>query len=232
MPFTRPKAVFFDFDGTLIDSEGPDGQLLAAMMGELGLHFTALDVIRMLQGMTRDLVPQVLRERFGVTVPEDWMTRYRAGRRVLEDRALVPAGTLQSLRRLKCAGVPLSLVSNSRASRLERMVKSSGAQGLFEDRLFHLAPGIRPKPEPDLYLAALRSAGLSPKEALAVEDSVVGVRAARAAGIPCVGFTGFNRLGLEEESALKDAGAFLLVPRMSDVAALALGIPPAKEERS
>lgn len=51
---------------------------------------------------------------------------------------------------------------------------------------------VRAKPAPDLYVLAAQRLGLEPARCVAVEDSAAGVAAARAAGCPVVGFTGFN----------------------------------------
>ena len=74
----------------------------------------------------------------------------------------------------------------------------------------------------NIYLFALRSLGISPEEAVAVEDSPLGVQAAVAAGIRCIGFTGHNHVGEAIDQELLQAGAFVLEPDMGKVADLIL----------
>ena len=106
--------------------------------------------------------------------------------------------------------------------RLKRVLAKSGLETWFGDRLFHLDQGSRRKPAPDIYLFALRSLGISPEEAVAVEDSPLGVQAAVAAGIRCIGFTGHNHVGEAIDQELLQAGAFVLEPDMGKVADLIL----------
>ena len=114
------------------------------------------------------------------------------------------------------------MASNSYEPRLKRVLAKSGLEAWFGDRLFHLDQGSRRKPAPDIYLFALRSLGIGPEEAVAVEDSPLGVAAAVAAGIRCIGYTGHNHVGAAIDQELLQAGASALEPDMRKVADLIL----------
>jgi HAD superfamily hydrolase (TIGR01509 family) len=81
--------------------------------------------------------------------------------------------------------VPIALASNTRRSLVDRVL----AHTPFADRFDAINSGdeVNPKPAPDIYLLACERLGVTPSSAVAVEDSPTGVRAARAAGMTCIG---------------------------------------------
>lgn len=216
-PVLRPKAVVFDFDGTLIDSEGPDGVLLGRLLDHEGLHLEQSEILRLFAGVSRGEVPRVLRERYGFEVSPRWIDAYRTGRALLEAKARVSEDALAFFAFLKDGGIARAIASNSREARLKRMVRTVGIGRWIDGGLYHLDSAQRQKPAPDLYLCALQGLGIEAGEALAIEDSAVGVQAARAAGIPCIGFTGYNHLGPEAEAGLMEAGAVCLAHTMEEI---------------
>lgn len=216
-PVHRPKAIIFDFDGTLIDSEGPDGRLLAKLLDHEGLHLELPEILRLFAGVSRSEVPRVIREQYGFEVSPRWIDAYRTGRALLESKARVSEDALAFFAFLKEEGISRAIASNSRRLRLKRMVETVGVGRWIDGGLYHLDSVQRQKPAPDLYLCALQGLGIEAGEALAVEDSAVGVQAARAAGIPCIGFTGYNHLGREAEAGLMEAGAVCLARSMEEI---------------
>jgi beta-phosphoglucomutase-like phosphatase (HAD superfamily) len=81
----------------------------------------------------------------------------------------------------------------------------TGLLSLFEGRIFSASDVERGKPWPDLFIHAAATMGVDPADCVVVEDSVHGVRAARAAGMTCFGFAG----GLTPADALSMAGAIV-----------------------
>ncbi len=67
---------------------------------------------------------------------------------------------------------------------------SAGVRERFEGRIFSSADVERGKPAPDLFLHVAREMGVAPEACVVVEDSALGVRGARAAGMPVLGYTG------------------------------------------
>lgn len=81
--------------------------------------------------------------------------------------------------------VPLGLASNTRRSIVDKVLANTP----FGHRFDAISTGdeVAPKPAPDVYLLACERLGVDPREAVALEDSPLGVRAAQAAGMTCIG---------------------------------------------
>ncbi len=78
----------------------------------------------------------------------------------------------------------------------------------------------RGKPHPDVFLFAAESMGAKPERCLVIEDSAPGVTAARAAGMPVVGFTGVAHDKARMRAKLTAAGALTVIDRMDEWPAL------------
>lgn len=101
-----------------------------------------------------------------------------------EGLGLMPFVT-ECLDALRDAGIRLAVVSSTRSQKVRPQLESAGILGYFET----LTTGDmvrRSKPDPEIYLMAARSLGLSSDECVAVEDSPNGVRSAAGAGIRCI----------------------------------------------
>ena len=180
-----PKAVFWDMDGTLVDSEPLHAAALASAMLSEGLVPPA-DLHERALGQTAAHIYGMMREEFGLTLPfPDWIERkyshYLADLSGLRPRP----GAIEIFREINARGIPQAVVSNS-----DRMVVDANlsAVGL-------LYPGMKTvsrndvregKPHPEPFLRAAWLAGVDPKEAVAVDDSWTGATAALAAGMKTV----------------------------------------------
>lgn len=186
---TRPAAVLFDCDGVIVDSEGPTFDLLIADLATHGLPLTRHQLETDFIGGTIETVATRARAA-GARLPEGWVAAFytRMYAMLAEGTPLIP-GVLQVFDRLDAAGIPFAVGSNGPA---EKMRISLGQHGLiprFRAVLSGQAMG-KPKPAPDVYLAAAAACGAAPRDCVVIEDSPSGAMAAQAAGIPCLGFAG------------------------------------------
>jgi beta-phosphoglucomutase-like phosphatase (HAD superfamily) len=103
------------------------------------------------------------------------------------------------------------------------VIKSLEVTGLLhhfdEDRVFTKIQVERPKPAPDLFLFACEKMQVAPANALAIEDSVAGVAAARAADIHVLGFTGTAHNKENHAKMLKNAGADAIIDTLIHIEA-------------
>jgi HAD superfamily hydrolase (TIGR01509 family) len=103
----------------------------------------------------------------------------------LLDVAPMP-GAPELVAALRAAGIPVGVASNSPRDFLDRVLATSGMAGRFDVTVAG-DEVVRPKPEPDVYLAACAALGAEPAAAVALEDSPTGAAAAKAAGMTVVG---------------------------------------------
>jgi beta-phosphoglucomutase-like phosphatase (HAD superfamily) len=115
------------------------------------------------------------------------------------------------------------VASNSDLKVLTQMLESTSLLGRFTGRIVS-AEEKRPKPAPDVYLAAASLMTVSPKDCLAVEDSVSGAQAAAEAGMDVAAFTGIQTHGKAYEQKLREAGAKHHLRTMQDLPSLAASL--------
>jgi HAD superfamily hydrolase (TIGR01509 family) len=177
------KAVVFDMDGLLLDSETLYCDALVATAADMNADLPNEVVLRMI-GHTWPGSAAVLRDHFGEAFDTD-LLRTRSVERFYEAAhagIALKAGVAEILDYLDAVRLPRGVVTSSRRQEVEHHL---GSHSLFDRFDFVLANGEypRPKPDPAPYLAAADRLGLPPKDCLALEDSHNGVRAAAAAGM-------------------------------------------------
>jgi HAD superfamily hydrolase (TIGR01509 family) len=180
------KAVLFDMDGTLVDSEKLWDISLAALYEELGGTLTPQVRASMVGGSAEDTIRTVFTdlrlEPDPAAMAESihWLHEYTAE---LFDRGLPWCdGAQELLEALAAEGTPMALVTNTQRALTDRALNSIGRQYFSATVCGDEVP--RGKPAPDAYRRAAALLGLQPDVCLAIEDSVTGTAAAEGAGCP------------------------------------------------
>ena len=196
-----PKAVIFDCDGVVVDSEPMLFELLAADLAQHGLPMPIATLHHTFLGMTL----QGLREKanaMGASLPTDWCddfyTRLYAQLRL--GTPLMP-GILGVLDALDAAGIPYAMGSNGSAEKMQITLGQHGLIPRFKG-LFSGQTLAKPKPAPDLYLHAAAALRVDPRDCIVIEDSPTGARAARLAGMRCMGYAPQGSAELAAEGAI------------------------------
>lgn len=198
--------VIFDCDGVLIDSEIISANMLIKELAKLGVNIDLTYVVRHFLGRSYPTVMETIRREFQLSLPPEFETNYRA--RLLEtfetDLCVMPhvADVISALR------VPLCVATSSSPMRAAKSLAMVGLEHLVGPGLFTSTMVANGKPAPDLFLFAAKQMGVSPARCLVIEDSLTGIRAARAAGMTVWRFTGGshlkNRILDEPEDARPD----------------------------
>lgn len=184
-----PKAVIFDCDGVIVDSEPPLLEFLQKDFARFGLDITLHELETKYVGGTMALVGERARAA-GAALPDDWQVEVYP--RVFDMlRAGVPLipGVEAAFDALDAAGIPYAVGSNGP---MEKMDVTLGAHPKVFARLkgrIHSAHTYgTAKPEPGLFLIAAEQLGVSPEDCVVIDDSPSGCIAARRAGMRCFGF--------------------------------------------
>jgi HAD superfamily hydrolase (TIGR01509 family) len=204
-----PAAVIFDNDGLTLDTEHTWTRAEAALYARYGTQFT-LDHKREMLGTSGEKSALTMERHLGQPGRGDEL---RVELRELVHDELDGAGVepmpgvIELLEALGEQGIPLGLATNSGREFATRALRAAGIYDRFA-AVVSAEDVERPKPAPDVYLAAAAELGAHPSECVALEDSETGVAAARAAGMTVIGVPSFPGIDLEE--------ADLVVPSLHD----------------
>ena len=183
------RAIIFDMDGVLVNSEPLHYEVDRLLVEELG-HELDYDYYKQFIGSTNTHLWTCIRSRFGLTqTVEELKAMADAKKRQLVNQNGFPPidGVEPMVRRLHEAGYLLAVASSSPVPYIEEVTAYFHIRPYFQVLVSADAIG-KPKPAPDIYLKAASMLGVSPDQCLAVEDSTNGVGAAKAAGMVCIGF--------------------------------------------
>lgn len=182
----RVRAVIFDMDGTLLDTEAEHRRTMAEAAAMLGWPFSD-EVLLAMVGIHRDANRLMLAERFGADFPMEQF--YADSDRLFEAalEAVIPMrpGVEAMLAQIAAAGIPMAVATSTEAPYACRRLEKAGLLDYF-DVVVTRNDVERPKPHPEPYLLAARRLGVAVTDAVAVEDSYAGVRSAARAGIATV----------------------------------------------
>jgi HAD superfamily hydrolase (TIGR01509 family) len=211
--YVQYELVIFDNDGVLVDSEPISNRILSDYLTELGHPTTYEDSIRDFLGAAMHRVHDVVQERSGQSLPAGFNEAYHARVFAAFERELQPVdGVGPVLEELAADGVPYCVASSGTHQRIRVALRKTGLYDRFGEQTIFSAQDVgRGKPAPDLFLHAARTMGVAPERCAVVEDSPLGVQAARAAGMDVFGFTATTpAAGLAGATALFDRMPALL----------------------
>lgn len=181
------RAVIFDMDGLLIDTEPIWRRVEIGVFGELGLHLTEEQCMQTM-GVR---VPEVValwysRHPWSGPSIEEVTRRIEAGviRYVMAEGEPNP-GVHEALATVRGAGLPIAIASSSSEEMIRAVVERLGI-GSFIELICSGEHEERGKPAPDVYLTTATKLGVPPLACVALEDSPNGVVSAKAAGMFCI----------------------------------------------
>jgi HAD superfamily hydrolase (TIGR01509 family) len=194
------ELVIFDCDGVLVDSEWISNRVMAEAITDAGLPTTTEDCMRLFMGRRWEDSLGMIEGRLGRPLPADFTETYRARRDAALAAELEPvAGVAEAIARIP---VERCVASSGAPEKIRFTLAHTGLLHLFEGRIFSAHEVEHGKPAPDLFLHAAGVMGHSPERCAVVEDTLVGIEAARAAGMRALGYAGHF-----DAAALAAAGA-------------------------
>lgn len=184
----RPRAVLLDCDGVLVDSEPITMRVLRDDLAQRGLDLTLPEVTKIFFGGTvrGDAVEAAKR---GAHIEEGWVEQFYAkAYAALADEVTAIPGASELADQLADAGIAMAVASNGAVEKMRITLGRTGLLDRLRPHLYSAHDMEHPKPAPDVYLHAALQLDVAPRECVVIEDSAMGARAARAAGMRCIGF--------------------------------------------
>jgi HAD superfamily hydrolase (TIGR01509 family) len=202
--------VIFDCDGVLVDSERISNAVLAEALGALGLAISAEEAHDRYRGMFLSEIRADAERRLGSALPPDFVETFERDREEAFTAQLQPVpGAAAAVAEVKAMGCEVCVASQGKLAKTEHTLGLTGLRELFApDALFSAHSVGRGKPAPDLFLHAAAAMGSAPEESVVVEDTMIGVQAALAAGMRAIAYApdgdvdGFRAAGVETVGAL------------------------------
>lgn len=223
-----PKAIIFDCDGVLVDSEVIAIAVERAHLSGWGLVYDNETYISRFVGLHNRDYHAALRvdaRAQGIALPSDFPAVIQAAIWTkFETDLMAIEGALDLAMAFEG---PMAVASSSETEKLQRKLAMTGLAAAFGTHVYSSDLVANGKPAPDLFLLAADRIGAAPADCLVIEDSVNGVRAGRAAGMIVAGFTGGAHADDRLAARLRDAGADLVAGSFSEIAGhLGLTIQP------
>ncbi|QHQ37326.1 HAD-IA family hydrolase [Algicella marina] len=216
------KAVIFDLDGCLVDSETLAIGAITDEMREMGINDVTFEEIRSrFLGVSMRIICEEVGKRTGRGIGSEFVERVEArlfARYARELRQI--AGAEAMLDSFRKRGIAMAIATGGSIRRMGETVRMGGLTPWFDGAAFSADQVANGKPAPDLFLFAAEQLGVAPADCVVLEDSPHGVRGAVAAGMSAVGFVGGSHLnGMEDDHAaiLQEAGAARVFKRLEDV---------------
>ena len=187
------KAVIFDCDGTLVDSETLSLAVLVELVAELGLQIDYQEAMDRFAGNELSVVFRELERRLGKPLPDDFLETFRTQQIAVLKDSLEPVAGVHEL--LASLTLPFCVASNAPLHKIQVCLTTTGLRSHFADSQIFSAYEINSwKPAPDLFLAAARHLNFAPEDCAVVEDSAFGVEAGITAGMQVIGFDPHGKL--------------------------------------
>ncbi|MGA8898283.1 HAD family hydrolase [Bradyrhizobium sp.] len=210
------RAIIFDFDGVLADSEVLSNSVLAEIVSELGVPTTVEDAYRTYMGKRLNEVIEAIERVIGRKLPADFADAYQLRTFDAFRARLRPVvGAREFLESWRA--VPQCIASSSSPERLALSLEVLNMTALFEGRAFSASNVARGKPHPDIFLHAAEQLGVKPGDCIVIEDSVGGVTAGRAAGATVIGLTAAGHIQPGQDARLRQAGADQVVASFEEL---------------
>jgi HAD superfamily hydrolase (TIGR01509 family) len=216
-----------DCDGVLLDSESV---ILEALYNQLKQYLPAptsqeetilYSAITERVGMMTDLLIREINEKFKLNLTSEDCNSVNSGvGQACNEKANPVLGVREAISSIH---LPRAVASNSTLERIKSGLLRGGLLDLFDGHIHSGCDLENPKPAPDVYLAAAAGYKAPLQRCIAIEDSVIGVRAAAAAGIRVMGFTGVAHNPEETSAKLLTAGAEKVFFDMQELAEVIRG---------
>jgi len=183
------RAVIFDMDGVIVDSEPYSMQALLEILQEYGIQPTVEDLQRSFGRRVRDDFARYF-QQYGATadVGEAIARKHARYYRLAAGHLRAFPGVMLLIARLRRCGYRLGLASSGDHTKIAFGLNALGLDGVF-DLVVSGDDVTQGKPDPEIYRTVARRLAVHPAECVVIEDAPAGVQAAKSAGMHCIAIT-------------------------------------------
>ncbi len=180
------KAIIFDCDGVIVDTENISNTILKTMLSECGLELDDDTLHAKFTGFTNQENLINAEKLLGRPLPTHFDKEYRQRFHAIIDAELEPIDGVREL--LSKISAPIAMATNARRKEMNFKLDKIQLSERFATR-FCVDDVQHGKPAPDLYLTAANALNIDPKDCLVIEDSIAGITAGKAAGMRVLAFS-------------------------------------------
>ncbi|HKS20511.1 MAG TPA: HAD family hydrolase [Bradyrhizobium sp.] len=198
--------VIFDCDGVLVDSEVISCRAHAETLTRHGYPITADEVFERFLGRSMRQATLEVEAELGRSLPDDFHTQVYA--EIFRLFAASLEATPHIDEALAAISLPKCVASSGPPEKISAGLNRVGLYDRFAPHIFSAVQVRNGKPAPDLFLYAAEQMRTSPVRCLVIEDSVVGIAGALAAGMTVLGYHGGSHCRPNTANTLRAAGAF------------------------
>lgn len=180
------KAVIFDCDGVIVDTETISNEIFTSMLYPLGLDIDEQTLLEKFTGFTNQETLRNAEKLLGKPLPENFDSEYRQRFHTTIHECLEPIeGVREMLHKIT---KPIAMATNARRKEMDMKLEKINLSEKFAIR-FCVEDVENGKPKPDIYLKAANALNIDPKDCLVIEDSVAGIIAGCAAGMRVLAYS-------------------------------------------
>ena len=216
------SALIFDCDGVLVNSEVIIHKVEREFLDRLGLHYENERFVRTFSGLTEFEflvhIEQELQQKFDKSLPDDFREELRGAKRTAVDEQLtsIPGARELALAWPRAKAVATSSMHHSVTRKLQKF----DMLDIFDGHIYVAESVPQGKPDPAIFLYTAEKLAVEPRSCVVIEDSILGVQAAKRAGMDVIGFIGADHCLPDHGELLRDAGADHITERMIDIHAM------------
>lgn len=180
------KCIIFDCDGVLVDSEEISSRVLIEMVNSVGMKIELEYALENFAGKSLKSVFDYIENQINKKLPEQFEKDYRERTFKAFKTDLKPIKGIYNL--LNQISVPFCVASSGPVEKIKLNLTTTNLIDKFENRIFSSYEIGSWKPNPEIFEYAAEKMGFKPEECVVVEDSLVGIKAARKGGFDVFGF--------------------------------------------